>query len=238
MSIMSGRNLPDQQTPKGTSTKDGTGLNKGTCDMPDLTGRSGVTVGVEKNTQCRSIIRHCHFEETFPSTPDVAHLKKASVLLKNYMKLDPAIFKASDLALSLTHLDVLKSRSTSTNKKIKVDVINIIANPAFLLLAQTKLAKGSALGIDNVLKEGLTQKAFSKLASELRNGTYKPKPNKRVISPKSNQSVGISGTRDKVVQYALKIALEIIFNPLFSDSSHGFRKGKSCHSALKVIQQK
>jgi hypothetical protein len=232
---------PNQQTPKGNSTQDnkkGTGLKKGTCDMPTKVGRRGVTVGVKTKYP---IVKHRHFQEALPSTPDVAHIREASIFLGRYVKLDPTIFKVEDLALSLTQLESLKLRSRATKGQITSDVVNIIANPSYLLLAQNKLAKGSALGIDNVLRNGLTQKAFQKLAEELRTGAYRPKPNKRVMIPKpdgSKRPLGISNTRDKVVQSALKTALVIIYDPIFSEHSHGFRQGRSCHSALKEIQQK
>lgn len=85
-----------------------------------------------------------------------------------------------------------------------------------------------------------------KLGSDIKAGEYKPKPTKSAKVPVrradkrtlTSHRVGIANTRDKVVQQAIKIILEPLFEPIFSRNSHGFRFGKSCHSALKQIDHK
>lgn len=47
----------------------------------------------------------------------------------------------------------------------------------------------------------------------------------------------IASPRDKIVQECIRLILEAIFEPIFSDKSHGFRVGRSCHTALKQIKQ-
>jgi len=56
-----------------------------------------------------------------------------------------------------------------------------------------------------------------------------PKPNGKT------RSLGIQSSRDKIVQKGIHALLEAIFEPIFSESSHGFRNGKSVHSALLEI---
>lgn len=48
--------------------------------------------------------------------------------------------------------------------------------------------------------------------------------------------LGIPSTEDKLVQEVVKMILESIYEPKFSDYSHGFRPNRSCHSALQQIQ--
>jgi len=48
---------------------------------------------------------------------------------------------------------------------------------------------------------------------------------------------GVSSIEDKIVQEALREVLEVIFEPLFRDSSYGFRKGRSAHDALRALNQ-
>ena len=48
--------------------------------------------------------------------------------------------------------------------------------------------------------------------------------------------LGIGSSRDKIVQQAMKVTLETILEPKFLDSSHGFRPGRGCHTALKEIR--
>jgi len=47
----------------------------------------------------------------------------------------------------------------------------------------------------------------------------------------------IASPRDKIVQECVRLVLEAIFEPTFSENSHGFRLGRSCHTALKQIKQ-
>lgn len=73
------------------------------------------------------------------------------------------------------------------------------------------------------------------LASALRDGTYQPGDIRRVWIPKSGggeRGLGIPNVVDRVVQEAVRLVLEPLYEPTFHPSSHGFRPGRSCHTAL------
>lgn len=94
-------------------------------------------------------------------------------------------------------------------------------------------------GIDGEIKASITDKRLIKLHNELASQKYKPTPSKKVGIPRPDggtRYLGISSQIDKVVQGALLNKLEDIFEPQFSDLSYGFRKGRSCHQALKQIK--
>ena len=102
----------------------------------------------------------------------------------------------------------------------------------------------TAPGIDGETKVSYSKtlhNSITKLNKDLRQHKYKPSPISVVHIPKPNggkRPLGISSVRDKIVQATFKKELEKIYEPLFKESSFGFRPKLSCHSALKQIKKK
>jgi group II intron reverse transcriptase/maturase len=107
---------------------------------------------------------------------------------------------------------------------------------------RVKANRGSA-GIDRVtihyVRDEIGEKRFIKeTCGQLKNGTYRPTPVKRVDIPKGDgrtRPLGIPTVRDRLVQMATKIVLEGIFEADFKDFSYGFRPRRSAHDALQKI---
>lgn len=93
-------------------------------------------------------------------------------------------------------------------------------------------------GIDDDTADGFSLEYIQKIISDIKDQTYKPKPVRRMYIPKKNgkmRPLGIPSFRDKLVQEAIRQILEAIYEPVFSDTSHGFRPARSCHTALSQI---
>jgi group II intron reverse transcriptase/maturase len=102
---------------------------------------------------------------------------------------------------------------------------------------------GGAPGIDqttiaDVEQYGVTR-LLDELEAELREGRFKPLPARRVYIPKPGQDeqrpLSIPAVRDRVVQAAVKIVLEPIFEADMLPCSFGFRPKRSAHDALQVV---
>src|ERR1700742_1756157 len=104
-------------------------------------------------------------------------------------------------------------------------------------------SNNGAPGIDKttlaqVEEHGVTR-LLDELASELRERRYRPLPARRVLIPKpgtaEKRPLSIPSVRDRIVQAALKIVLEPVFEADFLPCSFGFRPGRSAHDALQVL---
>ena len=94
-------------------------------------------------------------------------------------------------------------------------------------------------GADGETFDGMSTERIDTLASRVLEGTYKPTPVRRVYIPKANgklRPLGIPTSNDRMVQEVVRRILEVIYEPIFSVHSHGFRAGRSCHTALTNIK--
>jgi group II intron reverse transcriptase/maturase len=93
-------------------------------------------------------------------------------------------------------------------------------------------------GIDGVKIEDIDREiegVLAQLQAELRTRTYEPAPLKRVYIPKPNgkmRGLAIPTVRDRIVQAAVKIVMEPIFESYFEPCSFGFRPNRSAHDAV------
>jgi group II intron reverse transcriptase/maturase len=104
---------------------------------------------------------------------------------------------------------------------------------------QIRHNKGSRTsGIDKMADDAIDLEFIHKLSGKLIQGRYRPKPVRRVLIPKSNgktRPLGIPTLEDRIVQQALRMLLEPIFEADFLKCSHGFRQGMSCLTALRKV---
>ena len=108
---------------------------------------------------------------------------------------------------------------------------------------RVKRNKGAA-GVDGLTLEALEQYGIPKLLSELRDelqaGTYRAPPVLRRYIPKPDgkqRPLGIPTVKDRIVQTALKMVIEPVFECQFAPQSYGFRPGRGCKDALRQVDE-
>lgn len=119
------------------------------------------------------------------------------------------------------------------------NVAPLYASPSALIYAYEHIKSNignMTRGLDNETLDGIHQNYFHKLSSEILAGNYQFRLIRRVHITKpgttEKRPLGIASPRDKIVQKALQLALNSIYEPVFSDCSHGFRPHRGCLSAL------
>jgi len=108
--------------------------------------------------------------------------------------------------------------------------------------AYEKIANNSGAmtpGVDGQTFDGISLHWLDKIIGTVMSGEYQPIPVRRVYIPKANgklRPLGVPSVTDRLVQEVVGSILEVIYEPVFSDHSHGFRPKRSCHTALTDIK--
>lgn len=126
------------------------------------------------------------------------------------------------------------------------NLMDLMHQPQWIAAACDRVlqrSRGKTAGVDGVTAAEFQRSRraeLERLRLELKRGTYQPQPLRRVMIPKANgelRGLGIPCLRDKIVQEAIRMALEPIFEAEFHDSSYGFRPNRSTHHAVFRCQQ-
>lgn len=138
---------------------------------------------------------------------------------------------------------------TALDKGVKggkwFSLIDKVTPEQTLKIAFQKVADNQgAAGVDHVtipMFEAHQDDELRRLSDQLRTGTYRPQAIRRHYIPKPGspelRPLGIPTVRDRVVQTALRLVLEPIFENEFAEHSYGFRPGRGCKDALRRVDE-
>jgi group II intron reverse transcriptase/maturase len=138
------------------------------------------------------------------------------------------------------HILINKKEKSHINDKL----IHIIADPKTLTLGYELIKSNpgnmTKRGTNETL-DGMSNQWILETSAKLKAGKFNFSNMRRVNIKKADGSMRpltISSPRDKVVQKAIQLVLEPIYEPIFFDNSHGFRPNKGCHTALKQLRSR
>lgn len=140
---------------------------------------------------------------------------------------------------------MLSALEEGVKGEVWFSLIDKVFGPNNLASAARKvIANKGGPGVDRVTVEHYEihqERYLRRLSDALRNDTWKPKPIQRKHIPKagSNETrpLGIPCVGDRVAQTALRNVLEPIFEREFHEHSYGFRPGRGCKDALRVVDE-
>ena len=142
--------------------------------------------------------------------------------------------------LTLTKLALI-SRRAREDPAFQFTSLAHLLNVEFLRGCYRRLGKEKASGIDgrswHDYGENLDEN-LEDLVKRLKAKKYKPLPARRVYIPKNDKEtrpLGLPAIEDKIVQKGIARILEAIYEADFMDCSYGFRPKRSCHQALKAV---
>ena len=126
--------------------------------------------------------------------------------------------------------------------RIKLQTLAHLINEKTLMGSQQEMPAKKAVGVDEKTKEEYGSNLevnVKNLVERMKRQAYKPQPVKRVYIPKDGTNkkrpLGLPAYEDKLVQSVLSKILNAIYEQEFLGCSYGFRPGRSCHDALKVL---
>lgn len=141
------------------------------------------------------------------------------------------------------YIEIVRSRG---ERKLPLNrVYRMIRHRDLFLAAYGKLYANQGATTPGVNPEdtvdGMSLARIDRIIGQLDTGSYRWTPVKRVYIDKKRggkRPLGLPGWNDKLVQEVIRLILEAYYEPQFTDSSHGFRPGRGCHTALETIRRK
>src|SRR5256714_7011233 len=140
-------------------------------------------------------------------------------------------------------------RKINTNRQwINEDLYRLLYKADLYILAYERIKSkpvNMTPGTDGETLDGFSMETIQTIIEEMRTEQFRFKPVRTTFIPKANgkmRKLGIPCVRDKVVQEAMRLILEAIYDspygPYFRETSHGFRPNHSCHTALREFRGK
>ena len=135
------------------------------------------------------------------------------------------------------------NNSTKNKDEVFTRLYRYLLRPDIYFRAYQNLYANSGAatkGVNDDTADGFSEEKVANIIKTLQDNTFQPTPVKRVYIEKANgklRPLGIPSFTDKLVQEAVRMVLEAVYEPIFLNNSHGFRPNRSCHTALSSLKK-
>jgi len=139
-------------------------------------------------------------------------------------------------------LEGYRRRNAANHEYVNSDLYRLFYDKDLYIIAYNSVKSNDGAetsGSNGTSLHGFCQEWITELIAAMRAESYQPQPNKTMMIPKSNgkmRKLSFPNGKDKLVQEAIRIILECIYEPTFSDRSHGFRPKRSTQSAIADVE--
>lgn len=144
----------------------------------------------------------------------------------------------------INRLKSLRELNSRNKNFVNIDLYKLMLKEGTLLAGyeMTKSNKGATTpGVGKPSLDAKSRQRLEKLRDKLRNESWQPLPARKIYIPKpgkiEKRPLGIQGPEEKIVQAAMLLVLEAIYEPVFLKTSFGFRPKLGAHDAMKIIDQ-
>ena len=142
----------------------------------------------------------------------------------------------------MQRLEGYRRRNTDNHDYVNSDLYRLFYDRDLYIIAYNSVKSNDGAetaGADGTSLHGFCQEWITELIEAMRTESYLPEPNKSLMIPKRNgkmRKLSFPNGKDKLVQEAIRIILECIYEPTFSELSHGFRPKRSTQSAIADVE--
>ncbi len=142
----------------------------------------------------------------------------------------------------MERLEGYRRRNNADHCYVNGDLYRLFFNRDLYIIAYNSVKSNDGAetsGADGTSLHGFCEEWIAELIASMRDETYQPQPNRTTMIPKSNgkmRKLSFPNGKDKLVQEAVRIILECIYEPTFSNLSHGFRPKRSTQSAIAEVE--
>ena len=143
-----------------------------------------------------------------------------------------------------TRLEGFRKRNSDNPNYINKDIYRIFYQSEFYIIAYNNIKSNDGAetqGSDGTSLHGFSQTWIDNIINSMRDESYQPNPSRTTYIPKQDGSgkmrkLAFPNGIDKLIQECVRIVLDCIFEPTFSNLSHGYRPNRSIHSAVAQVE--